>query len=80
MGFVFDETQEYDRFLTYLERELQDRKSPLCLSIKQDLRQIRWNYSDENKKKLTSIVFTLRELEQLQLPIFSEWWKHFRDI
>lgn len=80
MGFEFDETREYDRFLDYLGRELQDRDSPLCRTIKQDLERIRGDYSGENKKKITSIIFTLRELEQLQLPIFSEWWKHFRDI
>jgi hypothetical protein len=78
MECVFDEYKDYSDFLDYLECELKDRESPLCTTIKEDLKRIRGNYSSENKRKLTSIVFLLRELEKIQLPIFSEWWKYFR--
>lgn len=78
MDQKFDEELEYNLFLDYVENELNDKNSNLCNSIKEDLRIIRNNYTQENKRKITSIIFTLRELESVQLPIFSEWYKHFK--
>ncbi len=43
-----------------------------------DLKEIRGNYTPDNKRKITGMVFMLRELESMIIPIFSEWWKYFK--
>jgi hypothetical protein len=78
MESKFDEVKEYNLFLDYLQNELKDKKSNICKSILSDLENIRGNYTQENKRKITGMVFMLRELESMQIPIFSEWWKYFK--
>lgn len=78
MESKFDEVKEYNLFLDYLQNELKDKKSNICKSILSDLENIRGNYTQENKREITGMVFMLRELESMQIPIFSEWWKYFK--
>lgn len=79
MESKFDEVKEYNLFLDFLLSELKDRDSNICKTILNDLESIRGNYTKENKRKITGMVFMIRELESIQLPIFSEWWKHFKN-
>jgi hypothetical protein len=74
----FDDELEYELFLDYIQNELIDKNSNLCISIGEDLKSIRGNYTRENKRKISSMIFMLREIELMQLPIFSEWYKHFK--
>jgi hypothetical protein len=78
MESSFDEVKEYNLFLDFLQNELKDKNSNLCKVILSDLESIRGDYTQENKRKITGMVFMLRELESIQLPIFSEWWKYFK--
>lgn len=78
MELKFDEQSEYNQFLDYLDEQLLDKNSNLCNIIKNDLKNIRGNYSNENKRKIFNMIITLRELESIQLPIFSEWYKYFK--
>jgi hypothetical protein len=79
MESKFDEVKEYNLFLDFLLSELKDRDSNICKTILNDLESIRGNYTQENKRKITGMVFMIRELESIQLPIFSEWWKYFKN-
>lgn len=74
----FDVSKEYDLFLDYLENEIKGNSSEHCKIILEDIKKIRGNYTKENKRKITGIVFMLRELEQKQIPIFSEWYKYVK--
>lgn len=74
----FDEMKEYDLFLDYLENELKEKESNICKIVLKDLKEIRGNYTPDNKRKITGMVFMLRELESMIIPIFSEWWKYFK--